>query len=298
MRTRSLFITSGVILLTCNLSVAVLEYSVAEPRASATTPTTIRASVSAPQNPRKRPQTVPVVHGSSKPAQTIAPVLIATKEREPQAKPTLLEAVDHTDIRAHHQEIANEVLRALPTQCLSALKRLYVRYDNPDQRGLAGKNSIILDGSVPDSEFRALLIHEFGHITDLGCLTGANASAPSGFRDGTETIYANDPSVGFYQISWTSSRTKVSGTQDEDFVSGYASWDPFEDFAETFAYYVLQRDAFAMRAEENTALAEKFAWMETHIFQQDTAVATGTHRWTGTVPWDVTKLGYAWLASR
>jgi len=153
---------------------------------------------------------------------------------------------------------------------------------------------MILSGNVPDAEFRALFVHEFGHLTDLGCLTGTSNSASSAFQDGKEIIYQNDPSVEFYSISWLNKDTKRHGAKEADFVSGYASWDPFEDFAESFIYYVLQRDAFRERAQSNTALARKLQWLETNIFTEPLHIATSKSPWTGKVPWDITKLAYEW----
>jgi|GEM_PF-1432615 len=216
------------------------------------------------------------------------------RELAPSKDTALLPVVNQDDILLKHRELANEVLRSLPWGCQGTLKTFYVRYDNPARRGLAGKTSIILDGSVPDDEFKALLIHEFGHITDLGCKIGNPSAQPSSFKDGAEIIYQNDPSVGFYSISWSDSKTKRSGTKSRDFVSGYAAWDPFEDFAETYAYFVLQNDAFKERAKTNTALATKYRWMATNIFRGHPLIAKGEHVWTGEVPWDSTKLGFEW----
>ena len=206
----------------------------------------------------------------------------------------LLPVVNQEDILMKHRHLADEVLRSLPWQCQTSLKNFYVRYDNPSRRGLAGKNTIILDGSVPDEEFRALLIHEFGHITDLGCLQGGSASSASNFKDGSETIKIDDLSIGFYSISWADSKHQKTGSKDGDFVSGYAEWDPFEDFAETYAYFVLQNQSFRQRARSNHVLAEKYRWMGKNIFPSFELIAQGEYSWDGNVPWDTTKLSYEW----
>jgi len=207
-----------------------------------------------------------------------------------------LAVVNQPNISLKHRTLADDVLRSLQPECLSALKNFYVRYDHPTQRGLAGKSSMIIDGSVPDSEFMALVVHEFGHITDLGCVRGDPSSGESAFRDGSDRIYSDDPSVSFYAISWNSPSVQKPGTQSADFVSGYAAWDPFEDFAETYAYYVLQRPAFAARARENDTIARKFQWMKDHVNIDD--IATGLSVWNDTVPWDVTKLAYSWKGNQ
>ena len=154
---------------------------------------------------------------------------------------------------------------------------------------------MILDGTVPDEEFRALFVHESGHNWDLGCLTGTAESGKSSFSDGDEAIYNNDPSLSFYKISWLTSEVQRSDARNEDFVSGYASYNIFEDFAESFAYFVLHNDAFAKRAQENDALAKKYVWLRDVLFEgKIPSVATGQSAWEGKVPWDITKLAYVW----
>ena len=215
-------------------------------------------------------------------------------------KRTLLPVVDQEDIREEHKIIADQIFRMVPAACRNQLKSFYVRYDNPKQRGLAGKSSIIVSGNVTEAEFRALLIHEFmGHVVDLGCLAGHAQAGASNFRDGTEVIYKDDLSVSFYEISWLTDKIQHANSHSNHFVTGYASWDPFEDFAETATYYVLQEDAFRVRAAKNATLAKKLAWMEMHIFTKQKTVATGLSQWDGkSVPWDATKLPYEWHAKQ
>ncbi|MBM3231438.1 hypothetical protein FJZ28_03875, partial [Candidatus Peregrinibacteria bacterium] len=99
---------------------------------------------------------------------------------------------------------------------------------------------------------------------------------------------------GYYSISWITSHVQKSNARPEDFPSGYASYDAFEDFAEGFAYFVLQNGEFAKRAETNTAMAAKYAWFRDVLFAEIPQVANGKSEWKGKAPWDVTKLGYEW----
>lgn len=222
---------------------------------------------------------------------------VKNRLRVPQygrATSPLLSVVDQTDIRRPHRIIADQVLRALQSPCTENLKHFYVRYDQMERRGLASSHTIILDGNVPDNEFRTLLVHEFAHTMDLGCMKGTAASGPSDFRDGDEVIFLDDPSVLFYDISWQNEETQLSGTRGADFASGYAASDPFEDLAESVTYFVFQNNAFRLRAEHSPALAAKFAWIEQYLFPKPVNIATGNHRWNGIVPWDSTKLPYTW----
>jgi len=206
---------------------------------------------------------------------------------------TLNPVVDKSDIHLKHRQIADQVLRMMPKQCVSTLKNFYVRYNDPEHRGLGGKTTIILTGTVSDAEFRSLFVHEFGHLTDLGCLNGSSNSDTTSYFDNKEQIWQNDPSVSFYQISWIDSKTHKRGIQPDDFVSGYASWDMFEDFAESFIYYVLHREVFAARAMENPIIAAKYRWFQQNLPNMP-KVATSNEQWDGVVPWDITKLSYQW----
>lgn len=221
---------------------------------------------------------------------------VQTNERE--TVHIYLPVIDQDDIQENHKRIADEVLRAMPEQCRDTLTDFFVRYDNPGNRGLAGKNTLVVSGNLPDEEFRALLIHELGHVFDLshdiGCLHGTPKSGRTPFRDGQDVTYRNDPSYAFYQISWTSEKTKKSGSADTDFVTGYAAWDAYEDFAESLVYFLLQNGEFAQRAAENAQIAQKYAWFQRYLFPQNPEIAVGRHEWTGRPPWDSTKLAYEW----
>lgn len=207
-------------------------------------------------------------------------------------KKAYLSVVDQKDITDAHKRIADETLRSIYAGCRETLKNFYVRYDNPEHRGLGGGSTIILSGNVPDEEFRALLVHECGHVIDTGSWKGTAAAGLTPFSDGNEPVYADDPSYAFYSLSWDKADKKKKGATDADFVSGYGAWNAFEDFAESFAYYTLHREEFFMRAQGNAVLMAKYRFMETHIGTNKPA--STEHRWNGNIPWDITKLPYAW----
>lgn len=210
-------------------------------------------------------------------------------------------AIDQPDIAIHQRLLADEVIKLLPQNCQDSLRHFYVKSING--RALGGKSTIIINGdaftkSTPeaDQEFRALFVHEMGHVLDLGCFQGSPYSGNTTYLDGEEMMYADDPSVQFYRISWLASNNQREGVTSEDFVSGYASWDMFEDFGESFAYYVLHRSEFAKRAQQNTALAAKYNWFQTYLPNLPT-VAVSNYEWNGVIPWDITKLDYTWIES-
>lgn len=214
----------------------------------------------------------------------------------PAIEQPMIAAITQSEATTAHKELFNEALYALPADCRNTLKNLYVRYEKQASRGLAGKSIMILDGTIKSTaELRALFIHESAHNWDLGCLKGTADAGKSTFSDGSEVIYNNDPSLGFYKISWLTGSVQRSTANPEDFVSGYASYDVFEDFAESFAYFVLHNDQFAARAETNDALAKKYAFIRDTLFNGTVpTLATSIEKLDGKVPWDITKLSYKW----
>ncbi len=216
-----------------------------------------------------------------------------------------LPIVDQPDIRTRQKQIADEALRAMNPTCVDAIRNFYVVYNDLSSRGQAGKSTIILLGAVDAAEtdasadeFRALLLHEFGHVTSLsGCLPARDVPGDSGFHDGASPIPAAQRAVEFYAISWVDDHTQRIGSVDADFVSGYAASEPIEDFAETFAYYLTQPEAMRARARENAVIARKLAWMERNVFGEGLVLAEGEAGWSGVVPWDATRLPYKWLGA-
>lgn len=202
---------------------------------------------------------------------------------------TLLAVVDKPDIKEHHKLLADRVLRLLPAQCRRGLKNFHVNYGQQDRRGYGGKTTIVLDGSVPDAEFVALLVHECGHVMH-GNMEGTPDTTASAFRDGSQTFYANSPVARFFAISWESERVLLAKTKPEDFASGYARSDSFEDFAEFLVAYVLHPEYIAARAKTNTAIAAKLVWMRSELPLYGDLIAQSQASWSGTVPWDMTKL--------
>ncbi len=223
----------------------------------------------------------------------VADALPTIPQPKVAAAPTLLPIVNQTSIHANQQKIADTVLRILPAGCRNNLKNFMVRYDNPDERGLGGKTTIIIAGNEGDEEFAGLLIHECGHVISAN-LQGNTATGPSGFKDGGDIFFKDAPVASFFAISWTDEKTPKKGNKNEDFVSGYASSDIFEDFAETFTTYVLQRPSMVARAQTNTAIALKLAWMEKNLPMPENAFGVASYRWDKKVPWDSTKLAYTW----
>lgn len=228
-------------------------------------------------------------------------VAIRPKQKvTPDAAGALLPVVVQKDVRLEHQILADQVLRALPSYCRNNLKNFYVNYEpKPASRGLGGASTMIITGNVPAIEFGALIVHECGHVADLGGIKGTKESGVSAFIDGSTPIYNNDPSVAFYSLSWKDANTRKLNTTEADFVSGYSTADAFEDAAETFAFFALQKEEFARLAKSNAILKAKYDYMDQVVFKNQPSIATGKYvRSTTRAPWDVTLLPYEWHAKQ
>lgn len=85
-----------------------------------------------------------------------------------------------------------------------------------------------------------------------------------------------------------------------DFVSGYALSNKYEDFAESFSFYVFHNDTFQERASKNTSLRKKYDFFKTYVFDQEEFIGTSfgdavlkSYNWDTTrIPVDIKKYLY------
>ena len=131
-----------------------------------------------------------------------------------------------------------------------------------------------------DAEFTKLFVHELAHYIDIYALVG--------------TYSRPDISDSFYYISWQSPTVKRANQGTIDFVSGYAATNQYEDFAESFVFYIFHNETFADRALRSDAIREKYLFFANHIFPKKTF--QGTDFSIGRVPsyvCDTTKISYS-----
>lgn len=167
----------------------------------------------------------------------------------------------------HCQSLVYKALMSLPEKHRSQLKNLTL-YFAEGRRGLGGGSTIILRCSnVTDKELMSVLVHEIGHTVDTGLISGTMWAGKSEFMDGNNPVYKNDLSVHFYRISWKDESTQKKGVTKQDFVTGYAMSDPFEDFAESYNYYLLHGKQFKEMAQENTSLLRKYLYIKYFVFK-------------------------------
>ncbi|MDP3975900.1 MAG: hypothetical protein Q8P95_03200 [bacterium] len=181
----------------------------------------------------------------------------------------------------HTTQIAT-ALSIMPADFLSRIQKVYIVYgDDKMRRGMSGVGVVFMKGELVD--FFTVLVHEFGHIFDLHREVASGSK--SNFFDGQYRLLQEDPSVTYYEHSWRNNHERLGG--DSDFASGYAMSDPFEDFAETFALYVLQHPTFAQWAQSSEVMARKFAFLKGDVFAGRTFSVSKRY---SARPYDVTKM--------
>jgi len=165
------------------------------------------------------------------------------------------------------KSLAYQTLVTLPEDHREHLNNLTL-YFADGRRGLGGGSTIILRCSdMEEKEIISVLVHEMGHVVDTGLYTGDIWKGESAYKDGHIPIYNNDLSIRFYRISWDDENTLKKGAKEMDFVSRYGMTDPFEDFAETYNYYILHGSEFRLLKEYNRSLERKYLFMKYYIFE-------------------------------
>lgn len=103
------------------------------------------------------------------------------------------------------------------------------------------------------SEYLSVAIHELAHYVDIYFL---------------EKKVIQDLSDKFYEISWEQTKVIKPWQIQIDFVSGYAMTNKYEDFAESFTYYVLHNDDFLRKTLGSSSLSEKYDFFDKILFKK------------------------------
>jgi hypothetical protein len=153
----------------------------------------------------------------------------------------------------------------------------------------------------------AVTLHELAHNIDYAILVAPQRTTESVFGDSySGPIYESDESIGFYLLGWVDASHLRDGSTTtaahadplgHGLISGYAANHPVEDFAESFAAYVVSGNAFRSMAQGNSVLNEKYEWLKTHVFE-NFEFATGPAQFPPGVHWNVADdLGFKCEAS-
>lgn len=110
-----------------------------------------------------------------------------------------------------------------------------------------------------ETESVAVFMHEFAHFLDLYFLE--------------KKVYT-DLSDKFYNISWKSTKIRRSGQSIKDFVSWYSMTNKYEDFAESFTYYVLHNDDFLYKSKKSDFMYKKYKFFQNSFFKNNKFVET------------------------
>lgn len=71
----------------------------------------------------------------------------------------------------------------------------------------------------------------------------------------------------FCDIAWMTEGKWKKGVGSKDFVSGYAMTNCLENFAESYAYYVLHHESFKARIADSTSLNQKYFFIKNRVFK-------------------------------
>lgn len=109
---------------------------------------------------------------------------------------------------------------------------------------------------MENPELVSVFIHELWHYIDIYSLNNINLSI-------------KDPSYYFYDITWDGAKTIKSSMTMQDFVSWYSMTNKYEDFAESFVYYILHNNDFLEKTKKSNILLEKYNFFWKYLFKND-----------------------------
>ncbi len=154
------------------------------------------------------------------------------------------------ELKNHLEDI---IIRNIFSSKISSIDVILIK-EKIDSRWKMKNKTIKLYWAKNDniSEYIAVFIHELGHYIDLYFL---------------EKKVFLDISSKFYDISWRQTKIKKPNMKVKDFVSWYAMTNKYEDFAESFTYYILHNKDFFEKAQKNKTIKQKYDFFGTYIFK-------------------------------
>jgi len=151
------------------------------------------------------------------------------------------------------EKIKNILVKKIFNEKLSFLK-IHLIKEKVDRRWKMKDKNIILFAAheYNNDEALAVFIHEFWHYIDLYFL---------------EKKIFLDVSDKFYEISWESTKIKKQDQMVNDFVSWYAMTNKYEDFAESFTYYIIHNRDFLEKSKKSNIIKTKYDFFSNYIFK-------------------------------
>lgn len=132
--------------------------------------------------------------------------------------------------------------------------------------------------NMSEKEVLSVVIHEFAHFFDLYVL---------------KKWVFKDLSYDFYKISWDERNILKKEAKINDFISGYAMTNMYEDFAESFTFYILHNKKFLEKTNFSENLRKKYDFFSKNIFLKEEF--KNLDFWTKKYPkqiWDTTKIEF------
>lgn len=167
----------------------------------------------------------------------------------------------------HCEQLVYETYAALDAEQQRAISHINFVWSTTARRGMGGGGTMnVRCNNVGDNELVGVFVHELGHVIDTGVYTGHPSAGSSAYIDQRSPVYTDDPSVAFYGISWANARSRLRDGSSLDFVTGYAMTDPFEDFAESYSFYMLHGSQFRYMSQSNARLRAKYDYLQWRVF--------------------------------
>ena len=140
-------------------------------------------------------------------------------------------------------------------------------------RGETTSNKIkIINNIRTPEENIAVFLHEMGHSVDLSY---------------------SEKVKEFHEISFDKN-DKIREGKRENFVSWYAMTNKYEDFAETYCFYILYNKEFEILSKNNKILQNKYNFIKNNIFKNQGFIWTSFSQNSKEIYknnyWDATKL--------
>ena len=157
------------------------------------------------------------------------------------------------------------------------IRPIYIEFKDElmEPRAYTIWHEVTLSSKLSEEEQAKLLVHELWHVIDVFFLRRREDF---------------DISDWFYNLSWKDENTKLSTSKVDDFVSGYAMSNYYEDFAESLTFYVFYNDSFLEKTKNNRILEQKYNFINKVIFKNNEFV------WTNFTEWDIPE--YVWDSTK
>lgn len=150
-----------------------------------------------------------------------------------------------------------KVFQLLPEEHQALLAEFDITPDSSSARGRANHDTILMNPKniETNAEFVAVFLHEIGHLVDLNLVRGL---------DGKDNHALTSR---FQSISWEHPSTIRKGRIASDFVSGYAQENAYEDFAESYLFYLIGGRTFRDITVQSPDLYQKYFFIRNRIFK-------------------------------